>query len=235
MKKPFSLPASLRLALLGLLILLLPLSPPPHLLSDALTGATQAVEAGSPRQAARLLQVVLAFEPWRTELWLAAGRLAAQAGDFQSTADLLEKAGGYQSMSAPDALLLGDAYRELGKDREAASAWGQAQEAGADPLDVTRRLFQVHQVGGDLPALTRDLQTLADLQPADAQAQYQAGLYLAAQQPEAAVPYLERAAELDGELRTPRPAAARWHPGCPPGGRSRLPAHRGGAQAGLSG
>jgi tetratricopeptide (TPR) repeat protein len=206
MKKSFQLPASLRLALLGLLLFLLPLSPRPPQLSQAMTGVTRAVKSGSPGQAARLLQVVLAYEPWRTELWLAAGRYAAQAGDLQGTVTLLEKAVSYQRLSAPDALLLGDAYRQLGKDPQAISAWERARQAGADPLEVTQRLLQVHQAQDDLPALTLDLQTLADLQPGNARAQYQAGLSLSAQQPSAAVPYLERAAALDrGLLRLAQP------------------------------
>lgn len=201
MKKAFSPPISLRLALLGLLLLLLPLSPRPSQLSKAMTGAARAVEAGSSKQAAQHLQVVLAYEPWRSELWLAAGRFAAQAGDPQQAAILFEKANTYQNLSAPDALLLGDAYQQLGKIQEAVSAWERGQKAGADPLEVTRRLLQVHQAQNNLPAITLDLQTLADLQPGDARAQYQAGLYLSAQQPSAAIPYLEQAAVQDQSLK----------------------------------
>jgi len=200
MRKSLHIPGSLRLALIGVSILFLTLAPRPRLLRDGLVGARQALEDAAPGRAAGRLAVVLAFEPWRTELWLAAGRYAVQDGDYQAAVKFLEQAGEYQELPPDDWMTLGDAYRSLGKDLEAASAWQNALERGADQLAISQRLFLVHQEQNDLLAVTQDLMTLADLELDNAQAQYQAGLYLAAFDPEAALPYLKRTAELDGEL-----------------------------------
>ena len=190
-------PILLRLLLIGLLILLLTLSPRPWLLQASLEKAYQAVQNASPAQAAKWLPVVLAFEPWRSDLRLAAGRYAAKGGDYPAAVTFLEQAGKEQRLSPQDRLILGDAYHALEDDERAVAAWQEALEMGADQLSVIHRLLPVHQEQADAAAVTQDIKTLADLQPTNPQAQAEAGLRLAASEPLTALPYLERAAVLD--------------------------------------
>ena len=200
MKKSIQIPVYLRLMLIGIAIILITLSPRPRLLQSGLVGAYQALQDGSPGQVARRLAVVLAFEPWRTDLRLAAGRYAAQSGDYPGAVDYLEGVAEHQRLSPQDWLVLGDAYQALGEGSQAVSAWQKAQEMGADRLGVARRLLEVHQAQGDSVAISQDLKVLADLQPQNAPAHFQAGLHLAASDPETALPYLETASTLDQEL-----------------------------------
>jgi len=183
MRESIQIPVSLRVALIGISILFLTLSPRPRLLQNRLDGVYWALENDSPSQAASRLAVVLAFEPWRTELRLAAGRYAAQGGDYPAAVEFLESASKRLELPMDDWLVLGDAYLALGKDFQAVSAWQEALERGADQLAVTRRLLQVHEAQDNFIPITQDLKVLADLQPENAQAQYQAGIYLAAFDP----------------------------------------------------
>jgi tetratricopeptide (TPR) repeat protein len=187
----------LRLLLIGFLVLFLTLSPRPWLLQASLEKAYQAVRNASPAQAAKWLTVVLAFDPWRSDLQLALGRYAASGGDYRSAVAVLEEVDKEQGLSPQDRLVLGDAYHALDEDEQAVVAWQAAREAGADPLFVIQRLLPIHQVQADEAAVTQDIKTLADLQLSDPQAQAEAGLRLAAFEPLSALPYLERAAALD--------------------------------------
>jgi tetratricopeptide (TPR) repeat protein len=187
----------LRLLLIGLLVLLLTLSPRPWVLQAGLEHAYQAVQNASPAQAAKWLPVVLAFDPWRSDLRLVAGLYAAQGGDYPAAVKFLEQADKEHRLTPQDRLVLGDAYHALGDDDRAIAAWQEALEMGADQLSVMQRLLPVHQAQADPLAVTQDMKTLADLQPTNPQAQAEAGLRLAASEPLSALPYLERAAVLD--------------------------------------
>ena len=187
----------LRLLVIGLLVLFLTLSPRPWLLQAGLEKAYQALQRANPAQVARWLKVVIAFDPWRSDLQLAAGRYAAQGSDYTAAVSFLEQASQRQQLSSQDQLALGDAYHELGEEQRAMQAWQAAVETGADQLTVTQRMLPVHQAQADSTAVTQDIKTLADLQLTNPQAQVEAGLRLAAFDPISALPYLERAVALD--------------------------------------
>ena len=187
----------LRLLLIGLLILLLTLSPRPWLLQVSLEKAYQAVQNPSPAQAAKWLPVILSFEPWRSDLRLAAGLYAAKNGDYPAAVAFLEQADKAHKLSPHERLILGDAYHALEDDERAVAAWQAALEMGADQLSVIQRLLSVHQEQADALAVNQDIKTLADLQSENPPAQAEAGLRLAASEPLLALPYLERAAVLD--------------------------------------
>jgi tetratricopeptide (TPR) repeat protein len=187
----------LRLLLIGLLVSFLTLSPRPWLLQASLENAYQAVLNASPAQAAKWLTVVLAFDPWRSDLQLALGRFSARGGDYPTAVAFLEKVDKEQGLSPQDQLILGDVYHALEEDDQAVAAWQAAQEKGADQLSIIQRLLPVHQARLDAAAVTQDFKILADLQLTNPQAQVEAGLRLAASEPLSALPYLERAAALD--------------------------------------
>jgi tetratricopeptide (TPR) repeat protein len=187
----------LRLLLIGFLVLFLTLSPRPWLLQASLEKVYQALQSANPAQAAKWLTVVIAFDPWRSDLQLAAGRYAAQGDDYTTAVDFLEQASKEQRLSSQDKLALGDAYHGLGDEQRALRAWQTALEMGADQLSITQRMLPVHQAQADSTAVTQDIQTLADLQLTNPQAQVEAGLRLATFDPISALPYLERAVALD--------------------------------------
>jgi tetratricopeptide (TPR) repeat protein len=200
MKQLFRSQIFLRLLLIGVLILSLTLSPRPRQMQIGFMNAYQAIQKPIPAQAARWLTVILAFEPWRTDLRLEAGRYAAQAGDYSAAVELLEQVEQIQGLPAQDWQTLGDAYHALEEDTRAVFAWEKALKLGADQLSIMQRLLAIHAAQGDAAAATQDIKILADLQPTDAQAQALAGLRLSAEDPLSALPYLEKAAELDDEL-----------------------------------
>jgi tetratricopeptide (TPR) repeat protein len=154
----------------------------------------------SARRAARLLAEAAENIPWQTDLWEQAGSAALHGADPQSAVGYFTQAESRGGLSAPGRIALGDAYSQMDDLPAAISAWESALQAGGAAGEIYSRLLPTHRSLGDTAATLSDLQALAAAQPDDASLQYQLGLLLAAQQPEAAVEHLKLAAELDPRL-----------------------------------
>jgi hypothetical protein len=200
-------------ALIPLILLpLLGIAPRAHELARSLQAVRQASEAspaGRPaaaRRAAASLAQVAAYQPWRVDLWQAAGSYAMQGGDLQSAVEHFTRAESRDALTAQGYLSWGDACRQLLDVECALYAWQSAQQAGADPFEVYSRYLEVHQEQGDFQAVLAELQQLAALRPADVRLRYRLGLYTAAAQPEEALAHLAQAADLDPALKPPAEA-----------------------------
>ncbi len=186
-----------RIILPTVLIVLLGIAPRPAAVEQALAAARQAHAQNHFQEASRQIALAAQHTPWRADLWLLAGQYALQGGDAQAALRLL------QQSPVVDELLLGDAYRQSGDLASAITHWEAALAAPqgkAIPAEIYPRLLEAHRAGGDLAAAIADLQALWSLQPANAWVNYQLGLLLAATQPEIALPYLDRAGELNAPL-----------------------------------
>jgi tetratricopeptide (TPR) repeat protein len=190
-----------------ILIILLGIAPRPHELTQNLWRAGRVLDSGSTlasyQQAANALVKVAEYVPWRIDLWEVAGRYAFQGGDAKSAITYLENADSLQSLSDEGRLILGDAYRQAGDLDTAIDIWEVMVEVDEPDEEVYRRLLNAHRTLGDAQAVLVDLEALARIQPADADIRYQLGLLLASQRPEAALPHLVQAADLDPDLSVP--------------------------------
>jgi tetratricopeptide (TPR) repeat protein len=200
--KRFRNPGILLLLLIPLVaISLLGIAPRPHALTQLLQQASRAQELGQSSKSAEVMARALAaaaeYMPWQDALWEQAGRYALQAGDPQAAIRYLEHASAIKSLSSSGRTLLGDAYQQAGDNPAAKRAWTAALQAGSPPEEIYTRLLEVHRRLKDYAGAIQDLQALTSLEPTNAGLRYQLGLLLAAQQPEAALPYLAQAGSLD--------------------------------------
>lgn len=158
-------------------------------------------QASQPARAADELAWIAKFEPWRNELWELAG-LSALQGDLPQVAiAYLERARGVRLLSPEAYLSLGDAYQQIGNRLAAQTTWQAALDQGASAQEVYKRLLTIHRAEADDAAIIADLQALTALNPADGELHYLLGLYLATQQPEAALAHLAQAAEINQGLK----------------------------------
>jgi tetratricopeptide (TPR) repeat protein len=186
-----------RLILLLILIALLSLAPRPHAQTLTLGKARLALNFDLPRSASLHLVEAAEYQPWRAELWEMAGHYALQGDDPQRAFAHFRRALAAGTLTASGYTEMGDAAQRLGDLPAALQAWQTALQNGDEAIPLYTRLEVVHRQLNDYPALTADLRALTTLQPADASTFYRLGLVLAATQPESALAYLTRAAELD--------------------------------------
>jgi tetratricopeptide (TPR) repeat protein len=200
--KGLFLPGLLLLALLILpLIFVYPSSMPPGCLDNSTLPVSQTTAANCM--------------PWRLDLWESAGMQALQAGDPRSAVEFFERAQAAaarfghptsQALSLQGMMALGDAYQQTGNFPAALRQWKTvAALGGLAPEDAVAnglKIAQGYLALDNFPAAIGFYQYLADLQPQDAQTHFQLGLLLATQDPESALPVLEKAAGLDAQLQT---------------------------------
>lgn len=197
MKGLDALDLAIRTAALAVLILWLGLTPQSRQLVSALRTSRVAEHRGYYQPATDLMESAAARHPWDASLWERAGRLALQAGDNQKSISLLKHGEDLKRLSILGQIDLATAYSQRGDVEEAIRRW---EAALRDPLAPPRTYYQIYLARrslGDYPGALQALLTLLQVQPEQAQWHYLAGVLLAAQDPPAALPYLEQAAALD--------------------------------------
>jgi tetratricopeptide (TPR) repeat protein len=192
-----------RLLIPLILIPLLGITPRSHEVVQDFWEARGALESGSTRMASTYLARAAERLPWRADLWQMAGKYALQGGSPQAAIHYFEQAAERTNLSPDEQVLLGDAYQQVGDLTSAIRTWQAILDHQADPGDpqaIYTRLLNAHLQLEDYPGAINDLKGLVAIQPADPQLRYQLGLLLAAEHPEAALPYLSQASELDPAL-----------------------------------
>jgi tetratricopeptide (TPR) repeat protein len=199
------------LLLLALLVLPFLINSPSRLPTDCPDPFAHPVSTGDQAQ-----PVPASCMPWRIDLWESAGVHALQSGNPQAAVQYLERAQATatrlgrpttQALSLAGMLALGDAYQQTGNLAAALRQWKTVAALGGLPgeqaIANASKIAQGYLSLGDYPAAIGFWRYLADRQPEDAQTQYQLGLLLATQDPEAALVVLDKAASLDDKLTEP--------------------------------
>jgi tetratricopeptide (TPR) repeat protein len=199
------------LLLLALLVLPFLIIRPTLLLTSCPDPFAQPLSTGDQAR-----PVLASCMPWRVDLWESAGVQALQAGNPQAAVEYLERAQATaarlgrpttQALSLEGMLALGDAYQQTGNLAAALRQWKTVAALGGLPGEQAvanaLKIAQGYLSLGDYPTAIGFWRFLADRQPDDAQTQYQLGLLLATQDPEAALVVLEKAASLDDKLAEP--------------------------------
>ena len=182
-------------ALLIFLVLLI-LAPRPLAGWLDLASARRFEAAGDPASAAVEYASAARRLVWRADLWEQAGLAALEAGQPEEAIPYLENASENLTLSVDGCLALGDAWAETGELPAAMAAWQKCSMSGL----AYERMAQAHRGMGDYPAALQDLRTLVTLEPQAAHAHYELALFLAAADPQSALPELIRAAQLDSSL-----------------------------------
>lgn len=200
MRRTFDVSLWVRLFLPLLLLLLLGISPRPPLLDRAYRQVQAALNRGDFDAAADSLATLASAQPWQPRLWEEAGRAALNAGDYPAAISHLEQARAAGSLSASGFILLGEAHQLAGDETSAGEVWQILIDSGKAPPGIYLRQANALRLQENIPAAIEVLKAMLAQYPGQSAATYELALLLAATDPEAALPYLAQAAELDPSL-----------------------------------
>jgi hypothetical protein len=191
-----------KLCLPILILVLVNLSPMPQAVSDAWRDVRAARRVGAAADVARGLRIILAHQPWRTDLWEELGRQELAAGRVEEAVQALSQGLITGDLSADARLLLGELYEQQGQEGAAEAYWRTLLDNLAPTDEALRtsaheRLVSLLRERGDLEGSLAALYDWAAAETQNAQAVYLLGLHLAALRPGEALPPLLQASRLD--------------------------------------
>jgi tetratricopeptide (TPR) repeat protein len=188
----------------SILIILLGVAPRSHEVKRGFEWARQAQGLSSPQTANQLAQIGEQL-PWRSDLWEQA---AISAYIFNSPKQAIEYFNHASRLSPQGQLILGDAYIQTAKPKDAIQTWEYLLEAHGQSEDALKRLSEAYLAQGNYNAAINSLKELLDLQNQIINPQFpisqtysDLGKLLAAHNPQSAPPYLLQAAELNPQER----------------------------------
>ncbi len=192
------------------LILLMPLligiglsfSVLPQRLAAELQAASMASENQNPAGIADHLGNVLAWEPWRTDQWELAGRMALDAENYPQAISYFLKASELHSLSDQGREALGDAYLKSGDWRQAVSTWQVLTAEGKGREDLFQKVLDLQWQHQAFPDALKTARSWFTQFPQSAQAAYKVGLLECVEDPPAALATLVQASDLDPGLTT---------------------------------
>jgi tetratricopeptide (TPR) repeat protein len=200
MKIPWDAQLLARLVIPMLIIPLLGISPRLHIVTQIMHRAYYSMNYEAPSEVYIKLARIVEYLPWRYDLRELAAFYAFEANDpslaiihFQYLADV-------NQLSVQNQIILGDAALSSGNLNQAVETWNASLKRGGPANELLPRLYQGYQKMGDYPSQIEVLRSLVNVFPSSAEYHYQLGLLLAITQPESALVYLLRAAELDPML-----------------------------------
>jgi len=168
--------------------------------------AENAIRKDAPKDASNYFANAAASAPWRPDLWEQAGHYALETNDPQAAIGYFEKAEqagkesflhNYAGLSSESRVELGKAHKLNGDIEAALIAWQAAASMDNPSVELLENILQVQFELDDLSAANATLHDLITIQPNNADFHYQLGLTTAAQEPEAALEYLNKASSLD--------------------------------------
>ena len=198
-----------KILLIGIFIALLGIAPLSKTVTAGLEGARRAQEGNHPAGVAANLAAVAEQQPWRTDLWEPAGHAALAAGNPHNAAIYFSRAAAQGALSPQGYLAWGDAEWQMGNPDTSVQIWRIAEKIGIALEETLPRQAEVYRTTGNDEALIENLKAqienfdgrppTADRgQPSAVGALvYELGMLLVTRDPNAARPYLQRAAELD--------------------------------------
>lgn len=202
----------LRLIPVMALVAIFGLAPRPHTVNKSMERSNRAIADSAFTDASKYLADAANQTPWRADLWEMAGHYALLGGDHGAAIAYLHRATDISQAGYPyfqDGLTvqgltdLGDAYEQSGDLPQAIRYWQSAVGSEGLSVELIDRIVQAHLDLGDYPAAIHELARLIKVNPEDAQLHYRLGLLMATQDPEAAINFLTRAAEMDPNLAAP--------------------------------
>ncbi|MBN2046915.1 MAG: tetratricopeptide repeat protein [Anaerolineaceae bacterium] len=150
--------------------------------------------------AAAAYEELLAFEPWRVELWERVGDQYSANQQWSQAAEAYSQALSAQSLSAAGYDQLANAHFELGETDAALEIWIELVRAGDAPDELYPRLYSLLLDRFELAACEEVLEAWTAHMPGNARAWYQLGLVQFFTAPQTAPDTLNLSARLDPSL-----------------------------------
>ncbi len=163
---------------------------------NAILAAHQAELQKDPELSRAAIQQLLTFCPWQRDVWLQLGTLEQAQGHWQPAIDAILHADTLQSLNASENQNLAELYALSGNLEHATVILNALAQDSQPDVDVFASLAAL-QLQTDNPSQAK--QTLirwSQTYPADAQALYQLGILTSLDDPQQALAYLTRAAEI---------------------------------------
>ena len=180
----------MRLLIPLLIIPLLGITPLPHEVISALRNIRQALLVDSPLDASANIPKMLEYFPDRADLWELTAHYALLGGETELAVNYYQRAATLNSLSTYG-------FIELGDINTAVEAWESAGNKGGTSIELYSRLLGAHILLNDYDGIVNDLYSLTELDPSNPNHFYEIGIFIASMQPDSAIAYLLRAAELD--------------------------------------
>jgi tetratricopeptide (TPR) repeat protein len=191
--------ATVRNALIGIILLALILAPRPAAGSLDLQQARYLDGVGKHAAAAVAYTSAAERLPWEPSLWEKAGQAYLNAKDYAHAANAYEIALNRQALSPTGYMGWGDSVFALGNAGVALDLWNE-QIKGVNPALLWPRIARADQVLGLYFNEIQAWQKYLSYQPNDAAAHFRLGLLLATIAPGEALPELMQAKRLDPTL-----------------------------------
>lgn len=178
---------------------MLPLAPIPVELTDARTKERTAILADDDFAELSALEVQLNYAPWQGDQWQRVGRLQLDFGKYAEAIESFSRAESTGQFSVEARLWLADALILNGETEKAKNLLREFSSLNeVDPfLFLQAALIQrsINDTYGALATLLKGY----EIDPGNSEINYQTGLQLTATEPEKALSFLTRAAELNPE------------------------------------
>jgi tetratricopeptide (TPR) repeat protein len=183
----------------GVLLLLL-LGAGAPVLYSGYSELKQAETAGSYLEIAGHYKSAVQRLPWRADLYELAGHAYYHAKEYLLAGEMYQAAEDRDALSPEGWVAWGDVNYLNGDSGRAAEIWEAAFGRGYVSAPLYSRLAQANQERGDYSPAAQFLQKYAAAHPGDASAHYRLGLLLALSDPQAAIPELIAASQLDPQF-----------------------------------
>jgi len=180
-----------------LIIPLLGITPLPHEVISALRNIRQALLVDSPLDASANIPQMLEYFPDRVDLWELTAHYALLGGETELAVTYYQRAATLKSLSTYGFIELGDAALLEGDINTALEAWESAVNKGGTSVELYSRLLGAHILLDDYDGIVNDLYSLTELDSSNPYFFYEIGIFIASKDPDSAIAYLLRAAELD--------------------------------------
>ncbi len=187
----------LRILIPVLLIPLLGITPLPHSVYSTLRQVQLTLDSDSPSDTAENLSQLIKYYPDRLDLWELTGHYALLGGEYETAVGYFQHAAELNQLSSNGFTELGDAALLAGDLATAISSWESAVTIAGPSIYLYSRLLETHRLQDDFNEMIADLQILIELDPNNSDHLNELGLLLATTDPEIALAYLIRAAEIN--------------------------------------
>ena len=136
---------------------------------------------------------VVAYQPWRIEVWEKIGNLQYVTGDYKTAVETYQKASGFGKLSARSLYNEGKSWYELGEKEKAKAAYRSSSEADAQDTDLYVELASAQEAINDSIGTLATLLRAYALAPDDKAINYALGVQFSASQPDHAEKFLNNA------------------------------------------
>ena len=176
------------------------LAPRSQALEDEIVSVQNAQRSQNPAGEAMHMGKVLAWEPWRLNLWAEAGINANEARDYAIAVRYFQTALHLGVLSDVGLISLGEAYLQSGDWLGAVTTWQELVDAGRADEGLYEKIFAVQMDHQAYAGAVHTAEEWIGQFPQNAQAAFKVGLLECVLDPQNAEAALQKAASLDAGL-----------------------------------